>query len=178
MWVAWIWCMLWFVLASSIIYDISEMWHVLTNNEIHGKLLQGVPSATEIDSHGLPSNFESGEIHIAGLVVSSYSWEHSHWAARRSLSEWLVEKGVPGIYGVDTRALTKKIREVGAMLGNIVVVSTILRQWWCVICCMKSSGIHQNINYTHYSCIFLRDLSTQSLKPKWLPLTTLMLAIS
>jgi len=81
----------------------------------------GVPSATEIDSHGLPTYFESGEIHIAGLVVSSYSWEHSHWAARRSLSEWLVEKGVPGIYGVDTRALTKKIREVGALLGNIVV---------------------------------------------------------
>eukprot|EP00804_Cyclotella_cryptica_P015765 CCRYP_013402-RF/>CCRYP_013402-RF protein AED:0.05 eAED:0.05 QI:200/0.83/0.85/1/0.83/0.85/7/149/1539 len=82
----------------------------------------GVPSSTETDEHGLPTYFESGEIHIAGLVVSSYSWEHSHWAARQSLSEWLVEKQVPGMYGVDTRALTKKIREIGALLGNIVVI--------------------------------------------------------
>ena len=86
-------------------------------------ILQGVPSSTETDDHGLPTNFESGDIHIAGLVVSSYSWEHSHWAARQSLSQWLVDKQVPGIYGIDTRALTKKIREFGALLGNIVVVS-------------------------------------------------------
>jgi carbamoyl-phosphate synthase small subunit len=79
-----------------------------------------------MDEHGLPTYFESGEIHIAGLVVSSYSWEHSHWAARQSLSQWLIDKGVPGMYGVDTRALTKKIREVGALLGNIVVVSVVL----------------------------------------------------
>lgn len=85
--------------------------------------IQGVPSSSEMDEHGLPTYFESGEIHIAGLVVSSYSWEHSHWAARQSLSQWLVDKCVPGIYGVDTRGLTKKIREVGALLGNIVVVS-------------------------------------------------------
>lgn len=90
------------------------------------KTLQGVPSSKELDEHGLPTYFESEEIHIAGLVVSSYSWEHSHWAARQSLSQWLVDKGVPGVYGVDTRALTKKIREVGALLGNIVVVSDYL----------------------------------------------------
>lgn len=95
-------------------------------------LSQGVPCSNETDENGLPTFFESGEIHIAGLVVSSYSWEHSHWAARQSLSEWLVEKQVPGMYGVDTRALTKKIREVGALLGNIVVVSFDNMRFNCV----------------------------------------------
>jgi carbamoylphosphate synthase small subunit len=83
----------------------------------------GVPSEEITDEYGLPTYFESKEIHIAGLVVSSYSWEHSHWAAHKSLAKWLKEKNVPGMYGVDTRALTKKIREVGALLGNIIVVS-------------------------------------------------------
>lgn len=83
----------------------------------------GVPDETLTDDYGLPTYFESRDIHIAGLVVSSYSWEHSHWAAFKSLAKWLKDNGVPGIYGVDTRALTKKLREAGAMLGNLVVVS-------------------------------------------------------
>ncbi|KAL7435709.1 hypothetical protein ACHAXH_005100 [Discostella pseudostelligera] len=81
----------------------------------------GVPDTSITDGYDLPKFFESREIHIAGLVVSSYSWEHSHWAAHKSLATWLKENGIPGIYGVDTRALTMKIREVGALLGNLVV---------------------------------------------------------
>jgi carbamoyl-phosphate synthase small subunit len=83
----------------------------------------GVPDEGIKDAYGLPEYFESNQIHIAGLVVSSYSWEHSHWAAHKSLAKWLKDNNIPGIYGVDTRALTMKIREVGALLGNLVVVS-------------------------------------------------------
>jgi len=84
----------------------------------------GVPDDSARDEHGLPRHFESDEIHIAGLVVSSYSWEHSHWAAHCSLAAWLKKAGIPGMYGVDTRALTIKIRECGkTLLGNLVVVS-------------------------------------------------------
>ena len=83
----------------------------------------GVPDTNLTDEYGLPKYFESRQIHIAGLVVSSYSWEHSHWAAHKSLAAWLKENNIPGIYGVDTRALTMKIREVGALLGNLAVVS-------------------------------------------------------
>lgn len=83
----------------------------------------GVPDTSITDDYDLPKYFESKEIHIAGLVVSSYSWEHSHWAAHTSLANWLKENNIPGIYGVDTRSLTMKIREVGALLGNLVVVS-------------------------------------------------------
>jgi carbamoyl-phosphate synthase small subunit len=90
----------------------------------------GVPDTSLLDEHGLPHCFESNGVHIAGLVVSSYSWEHSHWAAHSSLSGWLQKNGIPGIYGVDTRALTIKIRESGGtLLGNLVVVSTTYD--WC-----------------------------------------------
>jgi Carbamoyl-phosphate synthase small chain, CPSase domain len=82
----------------------------------------GVPDDSVVDQYGLPTYFESANIHIAGLVVSSYSWEHSHWTAQKSLSKWLEENGIPAMYGVDTRALTKRLREHGAILGCIQVV--------------------------------------------------------
>jgi carbamoyl-phosphate synthase/aspartate carbamoyltransferase len=83
----------------------------------------GVPSREEMDSllEGLPAYFEAKEIHIAGLVVASYSGEqYSHHLATSSLGTWLKEQGVPAITGVDTRALTKRIREEGSMLGRIL----------------------------------------------------------
>lgn len=83
----------------------------------------GVPDFSIKDEHGLPRYFESKEIHISGLIVSSYSWQHSHWAAHKSLSQWLTENKIPAVYGIDTRALTKNLREHGSMLGRIEVVS-------------------------------------------------------
>jgi len=81
----------------------------------------GVPDDEIMDELNLPLYFESHEIHIAGLVVSEYSWEHSHWAAQKSLGSWLEKAGIPAVYGVDTRAITKKIRETGAILGSISI---------------------------------------------------------
>lgn len=80
----------------------------------------GVPS-DEKDAFGIQKHFESSKIHIQGLVISDYSFEYSHWNAKKSLAEWLKENNVPGIFDVDTRALTKKLREKGAMLGKIVI---------------------------------------------------------
>lgn len=69
----------------------------------------------------LPSYFESSEIHVAGLVTASYSGEEfSHFLAHSSLGKWLKDKGVPAMYGVDTRMLTKQIREKGSMLGRML----------------------------------------------------------
>jgi len=64
--------------------------------------------------------FESEKINISGLIISDYSFESSHWNAQKSLSEWLVENKIPAMYGVDTRAITKYIREKGTMLGKII----------------------------------------------------------
>jgi len=63
---------------------------------------------------------ESNRIHIQALVVSDYSFRYSHWNAQDSLAQWLKDNKVPGIFGIDTRALTKKLREKGTMLGKIV----------------------------------------------------------
>jgi carbamoyl-phosphate synthase small subunit len=63
--------------------------------------------------------YESSSIHISGLIVTNYSFEYSHWNAVESLDEWLTKNNIPGIYGIDTRALAKRIREKGDMLGKI-----------------------------------------------------------
>lgn len=82
----------------------------------------GVPSRETMDEllGDLPAHFESSQIHIAGLVTASYCGEDfSHFLAESSLGTWLKEQGVPAMYGVDTRALTKKLRETGSMLGKM-----------------------------------------------------------
>ncbi|KAL1942304.1 hypothetical protein VTO73DRAFT_6368 [Trametes versicolor] len=78
------------------------------------------PRPKEVSLDDIPHEFESSRIHIAGLVVGSYSEDYSHFLAGSSLGQWLKESGVPAIFGVDTRALTKKIREKGSMLGKIL----------------------------------------------------------
>lgn len=78
----------------------------------------GVPEDNIVN--GLSQFYESEKIQVSGLIISEYSHEYSHWNARKSLGDWLKEHKVPGIYGVDTRVLTKLIREKGAMMGMIV----------------------------------------------------------
>jgi len=78
----------------------------------------GIPSR-EMES-GLLKNFESDSIHCRAIIVSDYSSEYSHWSAEKSLSEWMIEGKIPGIYGIDTRMLTRKLRDKGTMLGKII----------------------------------------------------------
>jgi carbamoyl-phosphate synthase small subunit len=77
----------------------------------------GAPGKSE--ENDLYRFYESSSIHISGLVVSDYSFEYSHWNATESLDEWLRRNNIPGVYGIDTRALTKRIREKGSMLGKV-----------------------------------------------------------
>uniref|UniRef100_A0A0W0F1Z5 Pyrimidine-specific carbamoyl phosphate synthase-aspartate carbamoyl transferase n=1 Tax=Moniliophthora roreri TaxID=221103 RepID=A0A0W0F1Z5_MONRR len=80
----------------------------------------GVPERPQNPLEDLPLEFESSRIHVAALVIGYYSKDFSHFLAKSSLSVWLKENGVPAIYGVDTRVLTKKIREKGSMLGKVL----------------------------------------------------------
>ncbi len=80
----------------------------------------GVPKA-ERDADGTIRGFESEAIHVRGLVIGDLSVDFSHWSAAMSLDEWLRREDIPGIWGVDTRALTQKLRESGSMLGQIVL---------------------------------------------------------
>src|SRR5574344_2056695 len=79
----------------------------------------GVPE-NRSDNNGLPLFFESDKIQINGLIISNYSEEYNHWNATKSLSEWLQESKVPAIFDIDTRQLTKIVREKGVMNGKIV----------------------------------------------------------
>ena len=78
----------------------------------------GVPS-TGIGSDGLPMFMESERIHVKALVVADYSQDYSHWNAIESLASWLKREKIPAITGIDTRRLTKVIREHGVMMGRI-----------------------------------------------------------
>lgn len=82
----------------------------------------GVPSRKKMDPlfSDIPLYFESRKIHVSALVVASYSRSYSHYLSESTLGDWLYEQGVPAIYGIDTRALTKKIRTKGSMLGRLL----------------------------------------------------------
>lgn len=79
----------------------------------------GVPPFT-FGQEGLPTFMESDHIHASAIIVSDYSEQYSHWNANESLAEWLKREQVPGITGIDTRELTKVLREHGVMMGQII----------------------------------------------------------
>ncbi|NXC42745.1 CPSM synthase, partial [Penelope pileata] len=79
----------------------------------------GVPDTAALDEVGLRRFLESDGIKVSGLLVLDYSHEYSHWQAVRSLGEWLQEEKVPALYGIDTRMLSKLIRDKGTVLGKI-----------------------------------------------------------
>ncbi|MAT40041.1 MAG: carbamoyl phosphate synthase small subunit, partial [Ectothiorhodospiraceae bacterium] len=98
----------------------------LTDPSYNGQIL--VCTYPLIGNYGIPNgerensllrNFESEHIHVQGLIVTDYSHEYSHWSAARSLGDWLKEEDIPAVTGIDTRALTKKLREKGSMLGRL-----------------------------------------------------------
>ncbi|OLE69142.1 carbamoyl phosphate synthase small subunit [archaeon 13_1_20CM_2_51_12] len=76
----------------------------------------GVPSYSLCDEHGLPLHYESDSIKAKGYAIHSLS-KPSHWSSDRTLDDWLEQEKIPGIQGIDTRAVTRKIRTNGTMLG-------------------------------------------------------------
>ena len=101
----------------------------MTDPSYRGQIL--VSTYPLIGNYGVPGYerennllkyFESEQIHCRALIVSDYSENYSHWNAKRSLSDWMIEQKIPGITGIDTRMLTRRLREHGTMLGKIIVV--------------------------------------------------------
>lgn len=98
--------------------DPSYRGQILTlTNPIVGNY--GVPNTKEVDQFGLRKYIESERIQVSGLLVQDYSQEYSHWNSVKSLGEWLQEEKIPALYGIDTRMLTKIIRDKGTVLGKI-----------------------------------------------------------
>lgn len=100
----------------------------LTDPSYEGQIL--VTTYPILGNYGVPPSmqhedvsdyYESEHIHAKAIIAQDYSWDHSHWQADRSLADWLKEEKIVGVYGIDTRALTKHLREKGSMLGKITV---------------------------------------------------------
>ena len=79
----------------------------------------GVPPFS-VGKNGIADFMESDRIYASAIIVSDYSQQYSHWNAKESLGDWLKREHVPGITGIDTRELTKVLREHGVMMGKIL----------------------------------------------------------
>lgn len=116
-------------ISGEVVFNTGMVGYVesLTDPSYHGQILTmtyplignyGVPRKEfHLD---LPIYFESDRIHASALIVSDYSYAYSHWNAEKGLSDWLKEEDIPALHGIDTRALTKRLREHGTMLGKVV----------------------------------------------------------
>lgn len=78
----------------------------------------GVPAPRPAGS--LDGPYESDRIQVQGLVVQHYVDHPSHHAARRSLAQWLADEGIPAVTAIDTRTLTRRLREHGTMRGWLI----------------------------------------------------------
>ena len=116
--------------AGEVVFNTAMMGYPesLTDPSYAGQLMTltyplvgnyGVPPFT-IEKNGLASFMESDKIYASAIIVSDYSAAYSHWNANEGLGDWLKREGVPGITGIDTRQLTKVLREHGVMMGQII----------------------------------------------------------
>lgn len=116
--------------AGEVVFNTAMMGYPesLTDPSYAGQLMTltfplvgnyGVP-AFSVEENGLATFMESDKIYARAIIVSDYSENYSHWNAKESLSEWLKREKVPGITGIDTRELTKVLREHGVMMGKIL----------------------------------------------------------
>ena len=116
--------------AGEVVFNTAMMGYPesLTDPSYAGQMLTmtfplvgnyGVPPFT-IEENRIPSFMESNKIYVSALIVSDYSEEYSHWNAVESLASWLKREHVPGITGIDTRELTKLLRENGVLMGKII----------------------------------------------------------
>lgn len=88
----------------------------------------GVPTE-EKDEYGLYKFFEGEKISVRGVVVCEYSKGFSHYRGEKTFSDWLADKGISGISGIDTRCLTEHLREHGSQLGQIIPENTQPKPW-------------------------------------------------
>ena len=111
---------------GEVVFDTSMAGYqeMLTDPSFAGQIL--VPTYPLIGNYGInESDFESKQIQVRGLVVREYCLRPSHWQSTRTLHEFLLAYGIPGISDIDTRALTRHLRLEGAMMGMVTSEMTV-----------------------------------------------------
>ena len=119
-------------IAGEVVFNTGMVGYTetLTDPSYRGQILcmtyplvgnYGVPSFDVKDEYGLPKFFESDRIQVKALLIHDLSDIASHWSCEKTLDQWLYNERIPGIYGIDTRELTKKLRVRGVMMGAVIV---------------------------------------------------------
>jgi carbamoyl-phosphate synthase small subunit len=91
---------------------------MLTDPSYAGQIL--VPTYPLIGNYGInEQDIESARIQVRGFVVREQCLKPSHYMSRETIQQYLERDGIPGIYGVDTRAITRRLRAGGVMMGII-----------------------------------------------------------
>jgi len=91
---------------------------MLTDPSYAGQIV--IPTYPLIGNYGInEQDFESNKIQVRGFVVREECYQPNHYLSAKTIHQYLAESGIPGIYGVDTRAITRKLRSVGVMMGTI-----------------------------------------------------------
>ena len=117
--------------AGEVVFNTAMMGYPesLTDPSYAGQLMAltyplvgnyGVPPFS-IEKNGIATFMESDRIYASAIIVSDYTEAYSHWNACESLGDWLEREQVPGVTGIDTRQLTKVLREHGVMMGKIEI---------------------------------------------------------
>jgi carbamoyl-phosphate synthase small subunit len=143
-------------IAGEVVFNTGMVGYTetLTDPSYRGQILcltyplvgnYGVPSYDIKDEHGLPKFFESDRIQVKGLLIHDLSDVASHWSCIKTLDQWLYEERVPGIYNIDTRELTKKLREHGVMMGAIVVSENAINE--SLLKKMLASAKYEGLNF-------------------------------
>jgi carbamoyl-phosphate synthase small subunit len=143
-------------IAGEVVFNTGMVGYTetLTDPSYRGQILcltyplvgnYGVPSYDIKDEHGLPKFFESDRIQVKGLLIHDLSDVASHWSCIKTLDQWLYEEKVPGIYNIDTRELTKKLRQHGVMMGAIVVSENAINE--SLLKKMLASGKYEGLNF-------------------------------
>ncbi len=124
-------------IAGEVVFNTGMVGYTetLTDPSYRGQILcmtyplvgnYGVPSFDAKDEYGLPKFFESDGIQVKALLIHDLSDVASHWSCTKTLDQWLYDEKIPGIYGIDTRELTKKLRVNGVMMGAVAVSQNVI----------------------------------------------------
>ncbi|MCI0561242.1 MAG: glutamine-hydrolyzing carbamoyl-phosphate synthase small subunit [Nitrososphaera sp.] len=150
-------------IAGEVVFNTGMVGYTetLTDPSYRGQILcltyplvgnYGVPSYDIKDGHGLPKFFESDRIQVKALLIHDLSDIASHWSCVKTLDEWLHQEKIPGIYGIDTRALTKKLRVSGVMMGAVAVSEK----------AVEEAGLKKLLGNAKYEGLnFMSDVSTR-----------------
>lgn len=127
---------------------------MLTDPSYAGQIV--VPTYPLIGNYGInEQDIESKKIQVSGFVVREECLEPSHYLNKKTIHSYLAENDIPGIWGIDTRAVTRKLRSAGVMKGMLTTGKT------------PQQALSEVISMPDYSSIdFVRKVTTDS-KYEW-----------